>query len=42
MKITRETSVREILDVRPDAAAVFEAHGCCVEDECPDAILDQS
>jgi len=40
MDITPKTTVREILDKRPDALSVFAKHGVEVEAECPDAILD--
>jgi len=42
MLITRETTVEEALAAHPRAAEVFEAHGCCVADECPDDVLGQA
>ncbi len=40
MLITTETTVKQILDERPDAVEVFEKHGVNVPTECDDCILD--
>ncbi len=40
MNITRDTTVKEILDARPDALSVFSRFGVEVESECPEAIMD--
>lgn len=40
MIITTETTVKQILDERPDAVDVFEKHGVNVPTECDDCILD--
>lgn len=40
MIVTRNTTVREVIDSNRDALEIFEKHGVCVEDECPDAVLD--
>lgn len=40
MLITRETTVREVIDKNAEALKIFDKHGVCVEYECPDAILD--
>ncbi|MBK9143465.1 MAG: hypothetical protein IPM23_13260 [Candidatus Melainabacteria bacterium] len=40
MIVTRNTTVREVIETNRDALAIFEKHGVCVEDECPDAVLD--
>ena len=38
--ITRATTVKEILDQRPDAVDVFEKHGVNVPTECDECILE--
>lgn len=38
--ITKATTVKEILDLRPDAVDVFEKHGVNVPTECDECILD--
>lgn len=40
MNITRSTTVREIMDARPDAAEVFLKHGVDVPLECAEGIQD--
>ncbi|MGE5589932.1 MAG: disulfide oxidoreductase [Bacillota bacterium] len=42
MLITRGTTVEEALAAHPGAADVFESHGCCVADECPEDVLGQA
>lgn len=40
MKVERSTTVREVIELNENVLEIFEKHGVCVEDECPDAILD--
>ena len=40
MIITRETTVKEIMQARPDAAQVFLSHGVDVPLECDESIQD--
>ncbi|MBX9880195.1 MAG: hypothetical protein K2Y22_17180 [Candidatus Obscuribacterales bacterium] len=40
MIITRETTVKEIMDACPDAAQVFLQHGVDVPLSCDESILD--
>lgn len=40
MNITRETTVKEVLEARPDALSVFSKYGVEVDVECPEAIMD--
>jgi hypothetical protein len=40
MIITRETTVKEIMQARPDAAQVFLQHGVDVPLECDESIQD--
>lgn len=40
MLVTRETTVREVVDENSETLKIFDRHGVCVESECPDAILD--
>ena len=40
MLITTQTTVKEILDKRPDAVEVFEKHGVNVPIECDCTVLD--
>jgi hypothetical protein len=40
MIITPDTTVKEILDARPEARTIFEAHGVDVPLECPECTLD--
>lgn len=40
MLITEETTVKNILDVFPDAVNVFENHGVSVPTQCDESILD--
>ncbi|MDZ4837180.1 MAG: hypothetical protein SGJ27_25625 [Candidatus Melainabacteria bacterium] len=40
MIITTATTVKEILDQRPDAVDVFEKHGVNVPTECDECILE--
>lgn len=40
MQITKDTTVKEVLDARPDALSVFSRHGVEVDLECPETILD--
>jgi hypothetical protein len=40
MIITRNTTVKEIMEARPDAASVFLKHGVDVPLECDESIQD--
>ncbi len=40
MLITEDTTVKEILNEKPDAVKVFEDHCVDVPIECPESILD--
>ena len=40
MNVSLNTTVREIIENHRDSLEIFEKHGVCVEDECPDGILD--
>lgn len=40
MLITRQTTVQDILNARPDAVQVFLQHGVDVPCECDESILD--
>lgn len=40
LTITTSTTVKEILEERPDAVEVFEKHGVNVPTECDECILD--
>lgn len=40
MNITRNTTVKEIMEARPDAASVFLKHGVDVPLECDESIQD--
>lgn len=40
LTITTSTTVKEILEERPDAVEVFERHGVNVPTECDECILD--
>jgi hypothetical protein len=40
MIISRSTTVKDILDKRPDAVEVFRNHGVDVPLECDESILD--
>jgi len=40
MNITRSTTVKEIMEARPDAARVFLQHGVDVPLECDESIQD--
>lgn len=40
MLITEETTVKNILEVFPDALKVFEEHGVSVPTQCDESILD--
>lgn len=40
MNVTRNTTVREVVELNENVLQIFERHGVCVEDECPDAVLD--
>lgn len=40
LTITRNTTVKEILDLRPEAVKVFDDHGVNVPVECDECILD--
>ena len=40
MIITRNTTVKEIMEARPDAASVFLKHGVDVPLECDEGIQD--
>jgi hypothetical protein len=40
MLITRETTVKNILDAFPDAIAIFASHGVDISLECDESILD--
>lgn len=40
MNVTRNTTVREVVEHDENVLQIFEKHGVCVEYECPDAVLD--
>jgi hypothetical protein len=40
MIITRNTTVKEIIEARPDATTVFLRHGVDVPLECDESVLD--
>ncbi len=40
MQITTDTTVKEILDARPDAVEIFAKHGVDVPLECDTSVLD--
>lgn len=40
MQITRNTTVREVIDSDSASLEIFDKHGVCVEHECPDGVLD--
>ncbi|MFN8550532.1 MAG: hypothetical protein U0103_03505 [Candidatus Obscuribacterales bacterium] len=40
MVVTRNTTVKEIMEARPDAVEVFLQHGVDVPSQCDESILD--
>ena len=40
MQVTRETTVREVMEKNEKVLEIFDQHGVCVEHECPDGVLD--
>lgn len=38
--ITPDTPLATVLATVPQARAIIDAHGCTVEDECPDLVRD--
>ncbi len=40
MIITHNTTLKEILDKKPEAVSIFLKHGCDVNNECDESIHD--
>ncbi len=40
MTITTNTTLKEILDLHPEAVSIFIKHGCDVNSECDESIHD--